>query len=42
MTNNEFMKWFVKGFIAEAKGIPINWVVVTTTNQKKSRRKELE
>jgi carbonic anhydrase/acetyltransferase-like protein (isoleucine patch superfamily) len=44
MTNNEFMKWFVKGFIAKAKGIPINWVAVTvtTTNKKKSRHKELE
>jgi hypothetical protein len=24
VTNNEFMKWFVKGFIAKVKGIMIN------------------
>jgi hypothetical protein len=35
MTNNEFMKWFVKGFIVEAKGIPINWVAGTITTAKK-------
>jgi hypothetical protein len=31
MTNNEF----VKGFIVEAKGIPINWVAATITIAKK-------
>jgi hypothetical protein len=35
VTNNEFMKWFVKGFITEAKGISINWATTSITTTKK-------
>jgi hypothetical protein len=26
ITNNEFMSWMVKGYIAQCKSIDINWV----------------
>lgn len=29
VTNNEFMSWVVKGYIAKAKGWPINWAKAT-------------
>lgn len=43
VTHNEFMKWFMIGFIVEAKGFLIDWATTTTTIVKeKSRLKELE
>ncbi len=42
MTNNEFMKWFVKGFIAKSKGISINWVAIIVITTIKKSSKELE
>jgi hypothetical protein len=37
--NNEMPAWIVRGFIAESKGININWakVVESTTKEKASR-----
>jgi hypothetical protein len=35
MTNNEIMKCFVKGFIVEVKGIPINWATTITITKEK-------
>jgi hypothetical protein len=31
VTNNELFMWFVKGYIAQDKGIDINWAKVTTS-----------
>ncbi len=34
ITNNELMVWFVKGWIVEWNGHPINWAKVVATNAK--------
>jgi hypothetical protein len=39
--NNEFMIWFVKGYIAKEKGEKVNWAKATpSTAQEKARREE--
>ncbi len=36
VTNNEIPTWIVRGFIAQGKGVDINWVkVVESTTKKK-------
>jgi hypothetical protein len=37
ITNNELLLWFVKGFIVEQKGHPINWAIVVATIKEKAR-----
>ncbi len=42
MTNNELIMWFVKGYVAQEKGIDINWAkVITFTAKEKLRREEI-
>ncbi len=40
VTNNEFYLWFVKGYIAQKKGININWAKTTTSTTREKLRKE--
>jgi hypothetical protein len=41
--NNEFMIWFLKGYITQKKGEKVNWAkVVASTNWEKARRKEIK
>jgi len=42
VTNNEFYLWLIKGYIAQEKGIELNWVkVATSTAREKFKRKEI-
>jgi len=42
-TNNEFMKWFMKGYIAKKTWFVINWVAVAANiAREKTRWEELE
>lgn len=39
VTNNEFNVWFVKTYIAQEKGINVNWVkAITLTTRQKAQR----
>ncbi len=40
VTNNEFMIWFVKGYIAKEKGEKINWVKATPSTTREKAHKE--
>jgi hypothetical protein len=40
VTKNELFLWFVKGYIAQEKGIDINWAKVATSTAKEKLRKE--
>ena len=31
MTNNEFMVWLVKGYIAKQMGLPVDWATAATS-----------
>ncbi len=43
VTNDEFMSWVVKGYIAEVKGFDITWVkVATSTTKEKAHRVVVE
>jgi hypothetical protein len=39
ITNNEFMSWVVKGYIAQAKGYNVNWARAATLIAKEKARK---
>ncbi len=41
-TNNDFMLWLVRGYIAQVKGVEINWAkVVASTAREKAQRKDV-
>jgi hypothetical protein len=42
VTNNEYMNWFVKGYIAQKKGKNVNWAKAAIfTAHEKAQRKEV-